>query len=300
VPNVGVVVVSYNTRDHLRKCLSSIPTDVPVVVVDNASKDGSADMVAAEFPHADLVRSEVNLGFGAANNRGMDRLKSDLVLLLNSDAILTPEALFAMADACSEGVAAVGPMLRFPDSRPQASACRQLTLWAVFCEQTFLERITHGYWIVPGNDLPPTVEVEQVMGACMMLRPIERFDERFFLYCEDTELCRRLRGHGKVLYLPKVSVTHELGGSSTANRWEAVARYNRGKELYFQIHHGALAAGVCMLLNRFGAILRLAGWCVLNAITLFLRPQWRAKIGLFTKVLFAPLAGPPLPRDSGR
>jgi len=294
------VVVSYNTRDHLRNCLASIPPEIPTVVVDNASQDGSADMVATEFPAVELVRSPVNLGFGTANNRGIERLSTELVMLLNSDAVVTSEAIDAMATACSEGVVAVGPMLRFPDGRPQASACHRLTLWAVFCEQTFLERIFHSYWIVPHADLPEAMEVAQVMGACMMFRPAERFDERFFLYCEDTELCHRLRRHGKILYVTSVSVTHALGVSSSANRWEAVARYNRGKELYFLIHHGSVSAAVCWGLNRCGALLRLMVWLVANTVTLFSRAGWRGKIGLFTRVLFAPLAGPPLPKDSGR
>ncbi|MBV6457386.1 MAG: hypothetical protein HONBIEJF_00494 [Fimbriimonadaceae bacterium] len=300
MPSVGVVVVSYNTREYLRRCLASIPTGIPTVVVDNASRDGSADMVAAEFPDVDLVRSDVNLGFGAANNLGTERLNTDLVLLLNSDAIVTAEAIAKMSEAFSETVVAVGPMLRFPDGRPQASACRRLTLWAVFCEQTFLERLFHSYWIIPAKELPAIVTVDQVMGACMMLRPIEPFDERFFLYCEDTELCRRLQRHGEILYLPKVSVTHALGASSSSSRWEAVARYNRGKELYFEIHHGRGAAAACWLLNRLGALIRLLVWLVANSATLFSRADWREKIALFTRVLFAPLAGPPLPKDSGR
>lgn len=83
-----------------------------------------------------------------------------------------------------------------------------------------------------------------------------RFDERFFLYCEDTELCHRLREKGRIIYDPRAEFTHELGSSSKANRWRSVARYNYGKCLYFKITRGPAAAAACWMLNRIGAFMR--------------------------------------------
>lgn len=125
-----------------------------------------------------------------------------------------------------------------------------------------------------------------------MMRPVERFDERFFLYCEDTELCARLRRHGVILYVPDAEFVHELGASSSAGRWRSVARYNRGKELYFGIHHGSASMAACFLLNRLGAALRLVAWGIPTLLTLSLVPRFRSKAGLFVRVLFAPLRGP--------
>lgn len=251
---ISVVVVSYNTKDLLRACLKSIELHHETIVVDNASVDGSADMVAAEFPHVALIRSDRNLGFGAANNRGMDVAQGQFVLLLNSDAEAKPGAIDRLADTMGEGVVAVGGKLLHPDGRLQESAAGALTLWAVVCEQLYLERLFHAYW--RSASLPKGGEVEQVMGACLMLRPVERFDERFFLYCEDTELCRRLRKHGRILYVPEAEFVHHLGASGSAARWRSVAMYNRGKELYFAIHHGRFAAAACLIVDRFGAFLR--------------------------------------------
>lgn len=285
---VSVVIVSYNTADLLVKCVSAIEPRHEVIVVDNASVDGSPDGVAAARPDAVIIRNPHNVGFGIACNQGIAVAKHALVLLLNSDAQPKPGAISELADVFDDPhVVAAGGRLQFEDGRLQESACGRLTLWAVFCEQTFLERILPwSTWFSPywkSRRLPKGGEVEQVMGACLMMRPLEKFDERFFLYCEDTELCRRLRRHGKIMYEPKAIFTHALGASSSDNRWRSVAYYNRGKELYFRIHHGPIASLICLGLNRMGAILRiLAGGLI------------TAKALTFWRVLLAPVN--PYPR----
>jgi GT2 family glycosyltransferase len=276
-PQVSVIVVSYNTRDLLRQCLRSIEPHHEIVVVDNASHDGSADMVVAEFPDAVLIRNEKNVGFGVANNQGMDAASGDYVLLLNSDAEARPGAIDLLESEMYDDLAAVGGKLVFPDGRIQESAANDLTLWVVFCEQLYLEKVFKSYW--RSSKLPKGGEVEQVMGACLMMeRNAAKFDERFFLYCEDTELCHRLRWQGQIRYVPQAEFVHHLGASTSGRRWWSVAMYNRGKELYFLIHHGKVKAFACFLLNRLGALLR----C-------FVKPK------TFWRVLTAPLKGPSLP-----
>jgi N-acetylglucosaminyl-diphospho-decaprenol L-rhamnosyltransferase len=299
-PNVSVVIVSYNTREQLRRCLQAVGDGDEAVVVDNASEDGSPEMVREEFPLVRLIENDSNVGFGAANNQGMDLAQGELVLLLNSDAYAAPGAIARLAEEFrNPDVIAAGGRLLNPDGSLQESCANQLTLWAVFCEQTFLERLFPAsrllspYWT--SRRLDVTSPVEQVMGACLMLRPVERFDERFFLYCEDTELCRRLRRHGKILYVPEAEFTHELGASGSDGRWRSVAFYNRGKELYFAINHGRGAALACWLLNRLGALLRFGFWGIASLLTLFLFTPARRRAELFLRVLAAPLRGPRVP-----
>jgi GT2 family glycosyltransferase len=295
-PRVSVIVVSFNTREKLRHCLTALGAEHEVIVVDNASSDGSPAMVAADFPHAKLVANTENRGFGAANNQGLAIATGELVLLLNSDAYVAPDTVSRLAEVFADpNVVAAGPRLVNPDGSLQGSAARVLGPWAVFCEQTYLEKLLPGsrllspYWIRPSGD--DTLDVEQVMGACLMMRPGERFDERFFLYCEDTDLCRRLRQRGRILYVPSLSVVHDLGSSSSQNRWRAVARYNHGKELYFRLHHGRAAWALCLVLDRLGALLRLVVWALL-ALASGLRQERRSQVALFARVLAAPIFGP--------
>lgn len=124
------------------------------------------------------------------------------------------------------------------------------------------------------------------------------FDERFFLYCEDTELCHRVRQSGKIVYVPAACFVHELGASSAGTRWESVSRYNRGKELYFAIHHGRALQTCAWLINRLGAALRLVMWAGATVVTLGRLRRPRMGAMTFAKVLFAPVAGPREPRQS--
>lgn len=299
-PKVSVIVVSYNTRDLLRRCLESLEGVHEVIVVDNASRDGSPEMVESEFPSARLIRNRLNRGFGAANNQGLDLMTGELALLLNSDALASPGAISRLASVFADpGVVAAGGRLLDDEGREQPSCCASLTLWAVVCEQLLLEklfprsRLLSPYWLNGRLKGTGPFEVEQCMGACLMMRSVERFDERFFLYCEDTELCYRLRKHGRVLFVREASFGHALGASSSKSRWLAVARYNRGKELYFSLTRRFLSMATCWVLNRLGALVRLMG-----GLLLVWHPSGREKVSIFWRVLFAPLTGPSLPRDS--
>jgi GT2 family glycosyltransferase len=293
---VSVIVVNYNTKEQLRRCLGCIETSHETIVVDNASSDGSAEMVQQDFPRVKLVRNQGNRGFGAANNQGLDLAAKDLVLFLNSDCYAEPGAIELLATVFEDSnVVAAGGELRNPDGSFQPSVARKLTLWAVFLEQTYLDRALRpfglGYWV--DRPFRDRTEVDQVMGACLMMRKGERFDERYFLYCEDTDLCERLRKVGKIVLEPKAKFTHELGSSSMGpGRWQSVARYNRGKELYFENHHGRFAAWICLILDRLGALLRLLLWSIASILTLGMMKSAPGRVGLFWNVLTSPLGGP--------
>jgi len=270
-PEVSVIIVSYNTRELLRECIESILCEqgdglaVEVIVVDNASADGSAAMVAERFPQVRLIANPDNRGFGAACNQGLEVARGRYALILNADIRAQPGALqrlVAFMDAHPDA-AVCGGQLRYPDGRIQPSCARDLTLWWVFCEQSMLAklfprtRLFGGYWRTHW-DFSATIETEQVMGACMMLRrPFPRFDEDYFLYCEDTDLCYRVRqAGGRIYYVHDAVFVHHLGASGEPQRAQMVIYYNRGKERYFRKFHGAWQARVCRWLNKGGALLR--------------------------------------------
>lgn len=257
---VSVIVVSFNTSDQLCRCLEAIEPEHEIIVVDNASKDDSAIRVNKLYPHVIWIQNETNRGFGIANNQGIARATRQNVLLLNSDAYASPGAINVLATQLEDAnVAAVGGKLTYPDGRLQMSTAKRLSLWHVWAEQMLLSRLS-GYWTTDPAWKDP-VEVDQVMGACLMMRrESAQFDERFFLYCEDSDLCLKLSKLGKILYVPNAVFVHELGSSSSKEPWRGIIWYNGSKELYFNIHHGRIASTLCLLLNRNGAFFRLLLW----------------------------------------
>jgi GT2 family glycosyltransferase len=270
-PDVSVIIVSYNTRELLRECIESILCEqgdglaVEVIAVDNASADGSAAMVAERFPQVRLIANPDNRGFGAACNQGLEVARGRYALILNADIRAQPGALQRLVEFMDAhpDAAICGGQLRYPDGRIQPSCARDLTLWWVFCEQSMLAklfprtRLFGGYWRTHW-DFSATIETEQVMGACMMLRrPFPRFDEDYFLYCEDTDLCYRVRqAGGKIYYVHDAVFVHHLGASGEPQRAQMVIYYNCGKERYFRKFHSAWQARVCRWLNKSGALLR--------------------------------------------
>ncbi|RYG87833.1 glycosyltransferase [bacterium] len=279
-PLVSVVVVSYNTREKLRRCLEAIGTEHETIVIDNASGDGSPEMVARDFPSVRLIRSGENLGFGRANNRGAEIATGELLLFLNSDCYADPGAINRLARSFDDlSVSGAGGRLLNLDGSLQNSTANAMSLFAVFWEQSFLEKVRPIYWTTPRlfreaealledelararTDLPDfavVVPTPQVMGACLMCRRISfpGFDERFFLYMEDTMLCDALREMGQIVWNHGATFVHELGASSAKEWWRGVARYNAGKELYFRVTQGEGTARWCRTMNRAGALLRM-------------------------------------------
>jgi len=253
-PAISVVVVNWNTRELLRRCLGSIYATVPpisfdVIVVDNASEDGSADMVAEQFPAAELIRSESNVGFSAGNNLGLRRASGRYVMLLNPDAELLPGAVREMvqfADAHPR-VAVVGPKLLNADGSLQKNGRTFTSLWREVLGLTKLYRIWARFnrkadWGREDFDVP--AQVDEVSGACMLVRKsvideVGLLDERFFMYYEEVDWCRRMKqARWEVHYLPSARIIHHwsAGAKKTGLLGSRIAF--RSQYLYFRKHHG--------------------------------------------------------------
>ena len=294
MPKLSVIIVAYKSRETIGKCVSSLPADAEIFVIQNHADTGNIDDSSLPVG-VRLLQNDKNLGFGSACNQGLDLATGDFALILNPDAWAdSPEYADRLVQFLDQNPAAVavGGRLLLSDGSVQLSCARHLSLGAVFLEQTLLEKVVLGYWI-DTSKVTSAIEVPQVTGACFAMKRINgqflRFDDRFFLYCEDTELMKRLSEHGTIYHLPTAVFHHELGASSNENRWFAVACYNRGKELYFDLHHGKASSIICFLLNRAGALLRLLIWSVATVVTVGIIRRFRENAATFAKVLFAPL-----------
>lgn len=242
---ISVLIVSYEARDHLRHCLEKLALQAgsygDVVVVDNASHDGSADMVAQDFPDCRLLALPANVGFGAANNRAAELARGDRLLLLNSDAWLEDGAL-AQLDAALDAdprLALAAPELRYDDGRPQF-VWNPATGVLGEAVQMVRNRFEDRPW---AHRLPPAW-LRSVLGsvwftaACVLLRrrafdAVGGFDEEIFMYFEDVDLCRRLERAGwRLTGVPGAVAYHVKGGSRPTGRGEI--DYRRGQLHYYR------------------------------------------------------------------
>ena len=273
---VSVIVVSFNTREVLRECLRStldeigrLPARVTaeILVVDNSSNDGSPEMVALEFENAPvrLIRSAENLGFAAANNLAMEEACGRYIVLLNSDAFFHPGALRRSIElmVADPMVGVGGARLVGPKGEWQPSARLFPSLWLVFMvifglAGRFPKSRIFGAFDRTWASADEPAEVDWVPGAFSIMRrealaKTGLFDPRFFLYCEEVDLCRRIKAAGfKVMYWQDVVVTH-IGGESgrqlttltfSARESQVVLWRMRATLLYFRKHHGAKVWGL--------------------------------------------------------
>ena len=254
---IAVVIVSYNTRDELRGCLASVERLRPaaVIVVDNASSDGSPAMVRAEFPSVKLLANADNPGYGAAANQAISECTSPYVLLLNADTRLADPTLELLADYLDRHphVAIVGPRLTNHDGSLQPSCHAFPTAATVLLELTVLGRLGGSVLRLPGvrrwyplaGPHDRAGQTDWVKGAALAIRReafdrVGGFDRAFFLYFEETDLCRRLSAAGwETHFTPEATVVHAGEASTRQHRAEASYRLIESLRLYSQKHHSA-------------------------------------------------------------
>jgi GT2 family glycosyltransferase len=293
---LSVIIISFNTRDTTLKCLRSVfahqdGVALEVIVVDNASADGSADAIAAEFPQVVLIRNGENAGFGAANNVAMKQAKGDNFLLLNSDAFLTPGALPAMLKALEDQpkVGVVGPRLLNADGSLQRSCYRFPSPGVAWREALWISAVAPATSVLGdlrrwGHDKP--LHPEWVIGACMMVRRgvyemVGGFDPKFFMYAEETDWQRRIGDAGwEIAFTPAAQVTH-LGGASGADDKPKINKYffDSG-DYYYRKHHGVLGMYSARTAVTVGGVLRLPLWGIMWLVMPKRRAKLAAKIRL--------------------
>jgi len=269
--DLSVVVVSWNTRDHLERCLRALVEDATplareVLVVDNASSDGSGDLVRREFPSVRLFAEARNTGYAAGNNRGIRASEGAFVCLLNSDASVRPGALDRLVAFLREnpGYAAAAPKLLHPDGSLQRACMRFPRLSTALFFDTVLDRlfprnrVVARYFLRDFDHLRAS-DVDQPPASCLVLRraaldAVGLFDEDLFLFFNDVDLCLRLwRAGWRIRYLPDAEVVH-VGGASTSRYDRFVVEWHRNRLAYYRKHYGPLGAGLLRLVIAARAI----------------------------------------------
>lgn len=252
--DVSIVIVSWNTRALLRECLAStmaacleLARPVEIVVVDNASADGSAQMVRDEFPTVRVIANTSNAGFAAATNQGIRCSAGRYLLLLNPDTTATADFLRVLVSFAESHPAAgaVGPKLVGKNGEAQVSCFPLPTLdremWRLFHLDRFHARASYpASWLRSEG----SQRVESIQGACMLIRreALEQaglLDERFFIYTEEIDLCRRLLDLGwQIFWVPRAVIVHH-GAASTAQVGSRMfLELYRSKVQYFRKHLG--------------------------------------------------------------
>lgn len=281
---VSILVVSFNTKDETLEALRSVVAEtraVPyeIIVIDNASKDGSAAAIRAEFPDIRLIASGQNLGFGKANNLAAAEAKGDFLLLLNPDTVILRRAVDRLIDFATaypdNGI--WGGRQVYPDLSLNATSCwRQMTLWgqlmwALGLLKMFPDNRLFNYDGYGGWDRTDIREVETVSGSFLLIRSelweeLNGFDTTFIMYGEDADLCCRARQMGaRPIVTPNAEIIH-YGGRSEKVRADKMERLLRAKVAFANIHSNPFHAFVFRLVFRTLVIVRLLGFSLRKII----------------------------------
>lgn len=287
IPELSVIIVHYDALESLRGCLGSVLRDArgrswEVIVVDNASATRPAEVLAHEFPGVAWVQNEKNFGFARACQEALKQAKAPYLLLLNPDTVVKGDALQEMLGFLKTraDVAAVGPRILNPNGSPQKLSFHFPGLLRYLGETLFLERL------FPFDQDPAFArEVDWVTGAALMVSRTALgqevlFDDRFFMYFEDVDLCRRLREKGfRIFYLPRAEVVHWEGERSWfySERYfsaRKIEEYHRSLLVYLDRHERRVKVLFFRPLIAFRSLLRLLLWSV---ILVFSSPGFRVR-----------------------
>jgi GT2 family glycosyltransferase len=287
MPDLTIAIVSFNAKEELRACLDSVFSathlaSFEVIVADNASTDGTVEMLRERFPEVRLIASPENQGFSRGSNLCWREARSSLVLFLNSDTVVPERALDRLVAIARERpeTGAIGPRLLYPDGELQMSFGAMPGI-----ASELLQKLWNAGYARGKGPLRSAVRrrysrerfVDWVSAACLLTRrdtleTVSGFDENFFLYSEDVDLCARIRAiGGRILFTPEVEIVHLVGGSRETNRDRAVYESHRSRLYFYEKHH------------RSFQVLLLKSYMAVKAGALrFLRPRDRA---LYARIL---------------
>jgi GT2 family glycosyltransferase len=256
---VSIILVNFNGEDVLFDCLSSLEKFVPkhnseIIVVDNNSQDNSINIIERKFPDVRLIKLPQNLGFGTGNNAGAKEAKGDFLFLLNTDTIVTSDFLPHLLELMSlnSDVGIIGPKLVFPDGKFQVSFSPEISFTGeIRAKKMHKNSYNENKLHLIEKDFQSIKVVDIVVGAAFFIRKdlfalLGGFDEKFFMYFEESDLCKRVRDKGyKILYTPHISIIH-LRGHSVKKSSDRMSLEYRKSQIYYYHKHCQLWEIFCL------------------------------------------------------
>lgn len=257
--DVSIIIVNWNTEKLLLDCIDSIikQTKKPnyeIIIVDNASRDNSVQVVNQKYPDVEIIQNSENLGFSKANNQGIAISKGRYVCLMNSDVIVLENSIDILYQHIEDNksIGVIVPMTVDRNYKIRENCRRFPNLWNIFCETLFLHRVFPTSLVFHGRAIPTNryhnlYEVESISGCFMLvskeaIEEVGMLDEAFFFYTEDVDWCKRFHNAGwEIIYLASVKSIH-LGGESSAISPEAYQVIMENSDLiYWKKHHNIFA-----------------------------------------------------------
>jgi len=269
MPELSIIFINFNDSVHLEKSLLSLEKnaqdiDYEVIIVDNNSTDGSQEFIKDHFPSIKFICNEENRGFAKANNQGIRESKGEYILLLNTDTSINPGALGELLQEMrgSSDIGGAGPALLRGKDDYQVSFGRKVNFFSELLQKSFLNT----YYKMKLKREKKEREVDWLSGACLLIKKsilieVGLFDENFFLYFEDIDLCLRIKENGwRLIYLPQAEVFHSGGGSTKSLKLASRFHYRKSQLYFYEKHNSKISVAllrtylrICFLFLLFGS-----------------------------------------------
>jgi len=297
VTTLSIVIVSWNTKKYVEECLTSLQEidgnlSAEIIVVDNASADGTPEMIRTQFPNVKLIETGANLGFARGNNVGIKEATGEYICLINSDVNVPSDCLQKMHAYMEQQptIGLLGPGMLRADGRVYRSGMRFPTLFTVFLRALFLDSLFGGNkffggFLMKDFKFDRTRDMDVLNGWLWMTRrealeKVGPLDERFFMYAEDVDWCKRFHLAGwRVVFYPEAKAIH-YGGASSKN---APSRFNvelqRANLQIWAKYHGRISVFLYLLISCLGYSFRAAGW----SLVYLTKPALRSRAGIEVK-----------------
>jgi len=303
--DLSVIIVNWNSKELLLPCLDSIyqtcqGVAMEVFVIDNASTDGSGE-VKERFPKVTFIQNQKNVGFAMANNQALRLSKGNYLLLLNPDTKMKEgaiERLVSLMESSPEA-GVVGAQLLNDDGSKQNSIANFPSLATEFLNKSLLRWLFPKQFPGKERDYSNPLEVDSVIGACMMVRreamdQVGLLDEEYFLFLEETDWCYRMKKEGwKVYHIPQAEIYHFQGKSAEREKRKAKIEYYRSRYYFFKKNRGGLQEFILLI----GLMIRLCIEMILMSLGCFLTfwtiEGWRRKLSIYAYLLWWHLRGCP-------